>query len=60
MNEHWEDDTDRGKPKYSEKPLSPCHPAHHESQVDWPETENKLRAERLTSIRPGHGTTSME
>jgi hypothetical protein len=50
MNKHWEDDIDRGKRKYSEKPLSHCHPPHHESQVDWPETENRLRAE--TDIHP--------
>jgi len=50
MNKHWEGNTDRGKQKYSEKPLSPCHPAHHESQVDWPENENRLREE--TDIHP--------
>jgi hypothetical protein len=52
MNKHWEDNTDWEKPNYSEKTLSPCRPAHHESQVDWPETENRLRAETDTpSVR---------
>jgi hypothetical protein len=60
MNEHREDDTDRGKPKCSEKTRSPCHPAHHESQVDWPEIENKLRAKRPWHHQRGitHGKSS--
>jgi hypothetical protein len=32
-------DTDKGKPKYLEKNLSQHHFVHHESHVDWPETE---------------------
>jgi hypothetical protein len=50
MNEHWEDDTDRGKRKLLKKTLSPCHLVHHDSQVGWHDTENRLRAE--TDIHP--------
>jgi len=34
--EHWWNDTDRWKLKYSEKVLSHCHFTHHKSYIDWP------------------------
>jgi hypothetical protein len=33
--EHRWNETDRGKPKYSEKNLSQCHSVHHKSHMDW-------------------------
>jgi hypothetical protein len=32
--EHRWNETDRGKPKYSEKNLSQCHFVHHKSRMD--------------------------
>jgi len=32
---HWQNDKDRGKPKYSEKNLSKCHFVQCKSQMDW-------------------------
>jgi hypothetical protein len=37
--EHWWNDTERGKPKYTEKNLSQCHFIHHKFHVDWPGIE---------------------
>jgi hypothetical protein len=37
--EQWWSDTDRGKPKYSEKNLSHCHFVPHKSHTDWPGIE---------------------
>jgi len=34
--EHWWNDTDGGKPKYSVKKLSQCHFALHKSHKFWP------------------------
>jgi hypothetical protein len=39
MEHRWKE-TDRGKPKYSEKYLSQCHFAHHKSHMDEPGIEN--------------------
>jgi hypothetical protein len=33
------DETDSGKPKYSEKNLSHCHFLHDKSHMDWPGVE---------------------
>jgi hypothetical protein len=38
--EHWWNDTDKGKLKYSEQNLSQCHFDHHKSQTKWPGTES--------------------
>jgi hypothetical protein len=32
---HWGNDTDREKPKYTEKHLSQCHLIHHKFRMDW-------------------------
>jgi hypothetical protein len=37
--DHWWNDTDRGKPKYSEKHLLQYHSVHHKSHMGWPEFE---------------------
>ena len=34
--DHWWNDTDRGKPKYSEKHLLQYHSVHHKSHMGWP------------------------
>ena len=36
---HWWNDTDRAKPKCSEKTLFSCHFVHHKSHMDWPGIE---------------------
>jgi hypothetical protein len=33
--QHWRNDTDRGKPKYSESNLSQRHLVHHKSHTDF-------------------------
>jgi hypothetical protein len=38
--EHWWNDADRGKPKYSEKNLSHCHFVHYRSLMDGPGIEH--------------------
>jgi ribosomal protein L33 len=49
--EYWWNDTDRGKPKYSEKTQSEYHFFHQKSHMDWPGIERVLRGERpLTSL----------
>jgi hypothetical protein len=35
--EYWWNDNDRAVPKYSEKNLSHCHFAHHNSYTNWNE-----------------------
>jgi hypothetical protein len=40
----WKDD--KVKPQYPKKNLCQCHPAHHKSQVDWPNTAPVFRGER--------------
>jgi hypothetical protein len=37
--EHWWNEIDRGKPKYSEKNLSQCHSVRHKSHMDCPGIE---------------------
>jgi hypothetical protein len=37
--EHWWNEIDRGKPKYSGKILSQCHFVHHKSHMDGPGIE---------------------
>jgi hypothetical protein len=39
LMEHCWNDTDRGKPKYSEKTLSHCYFVHHKFHTQWPATE---------------------
>jgi hypothetical protein len=36
----WRNDTDRGKPRNSDKNLSQCHSVHHKSHMDWPGCES--------------------
>jgi hypothetical protein len=43
--QRW-NDTDRGKPKNSEKNLSQYHFVHHKSCMDWHRCELKLRQEQ--------------
>jgi len=35
--EHWQNDTDKGRPKCSSEHLSQCHSVQHKSHTDWPE-----------------------
>ena len=39
--EHWWKDTDWGKPKYSEKNLSPCQFSHQKFHMDWAGIETR-------------------
>jgi len=39
-NEHWWNDNDRRKAKYSEKDLSQCHFVHYKSRNGWPRRIN--------------------
>jgi hypothetical protein len=49
--EHWWNEIDRGKPKYSGKNLSQCHFVHYKSHMDYP----GLRGERPATNRLSHG-----
>jgi hypothetical protein len=42
VKEHWRNDTDRDKPKYSENILSHCFCPPLKSPMDWPGTEVPL------------------
>jgi len=37
--QHWWNDTGTGKPTYSEKDLSQCHPAYNKSKANGPGSE---------------------
>jgi hypothetical protein len=37
--QYWWNDSDRGKPKYSEKILCQCRFVHHKSHMNWPGIE---------------------
>jgi len=50
--EHWWNDDDRGKPKYSAKNLSQCHFVHHISDL---ENNAGLRVEKPPTTSLGHG-----
>jgi hypothetical protein len=41
--EHWLNDSDKGKSKYSEKNLSQCHFLHQQSHTDWPGVEVRVK-----------------
>jgi hypothetical protein len=57
LMEHRWNETDRGKPKYSEKNLSQCQFFHQKSHMDWSGIEPGLRGERPANNRFSHGTT---
>jgi hypothetical protein len=57
--EHWWNETDRGKPNYSEKTLSQCHFAHHSSHIDWPESKPARRGGRPTANHVSHERPSL-
>jgi len=40
--EHWWNDTDRRKPKYSDRNLSQCQSVHYESNTNWPGIDPRL------------------
>jgi hypothetical protein len=40
--EHWWNEIDMGKPKYSGRNLSQCHCVHHKSHTNWPGIEPGL------------------
>jgi hypothetical protein len=45
--EHWQNDTERGKPQCLEKNLSHAHFLHNKFHVDWLGSEQDLCAENL-------------
>jgi hypothetical protein len=51
MEQRW-NETDRGKPKYSEKNLSQCHFVYHKSHIDrlrYRTRSSEVRGRRLTA-----------
>ena len=53
--DHWWNDTDREKPKYSEKNLSQFHFLHYKSHIDYPVCEPGHRYERPATNCLSHG-----
>ena len=56
--EPWWNDTERGKPKYSDKTLYQCHFIHHKSQKDWPGLEPGLLRTATNCLSHGMASTS--
>jgi len=57
--EHWQIDTERGKPQYIEKILSHAHFVHHKFHMDWLESEQDFYGENLWTEIPEYGTALM-
>ena len=45
--EHWQNDTERRKPQYLEKNLSPAHFSHNKFHMDWLGSEQDLCGDNL-------------
>jgi hypothetical protein len=54
--ERWWNDTDRRRPKYSQKYLSQSHIAHHKSHMDWSGIESEPPRWEADDLQPEHNT----